>query len=269
MPSVGRVSMNSAKVNYAEKMHFPDTSSTTSEPDCSGSVVIGEGSKRYIPTSYGAEEVYRSSCRLVQPVHRSSTPVDRVIVPDASKLQFTSNARDRDRRHLTELDLPSVKKTKHRELNWTRKRSNYGNIGNARNLHHSEEFSIESVMTRKHKIREKNLGPRRNFVSVSSLGDKPYKIPDHSPNFFKEGGLIVGSSIVQRTKASPVTSTITSNGKPLKSLSAHERRELESVSYDMAAIETLSNSFYKRGQQQPSWEEKTGMWLCRPEEEND
>lgn len=34
----------------------------------------------------------------------------------------------------------------------------------------------------------------RNGMPVKSLGDKIYKAPDYKPGFFKEGGLIVGST---------------------------------------------------------------------------
>lgn len=34
----------------------------------------------------------------------------------------------------------------------------------------------------------------RNSIAVTSLGDKPYKYPEYSSNFYHEGGLIVGST---------------------------------------------------------------------------
>ena len=46
------------------------------------------------------------------------------------------------------------------------------------------------------------LESMRNGLGLNSLGDKIYKNPDYAPNFFKEGGLIAGSSIKER-KAPP------------------------------------------------------------------
>ena len=34
----------------------------------------------------------------------------------------------------------------------------------------------------------------RNGMPLKSLGDKIYKAPDYKPGFFKDGGLIVGST---------------------------------------------------------------------------
>ena len=38
-------------------------------------------------------------------------------------------------------------------------------------------------------------------MSLKSLGDKIYKTPDYQPGFFKEGGLITGSSNIARMKS--------------------------------------------------------------------
>ena len=42
---------------------------------------------------------------------------------------------------------------------------------------------------------------QRNGLPMSSLGDKNYKHPDYTPNFFKEGGLIAGSTNQLRMKS--------------------------------------------------------------------
>lgn len=34
----------------------------------------------------------------------------------------------------------------------------------------------------------------RNNIGVASLGDKPYKYPEYSNNFYRDGGLIPGST---------------------------------------------------------------------------
>jgi len=52
------------------------------------------------------------------------------------------------------------------------------------------------------KIRIKNLYDQRNGLPMTSLGDKVYKHPDYTPGFFKDGGLIAGSTNHARAKAS-------------------------------------------------------------------
>ena len=44
------------------------------------------------------------------------------------------------------------------------------------------------------KRRVETLYDQRNGLPLKSLGDKIYKHPDYQPHFYKEGGLIVGST---------------------------------------------------------------------------
>lgn len=273
----GRVimSVENSTVKFTKKQHFapaPFGATSNGSDSGSGSLVIGEGPKRYFAPSYGATDVYRSSCRLVEPVQRSNEAPVRVPYPKAHEVKCTTFTRDRDRRHLTESGLPSIISPKDRELNWTTKKTVLcGDDNQPRHSYKSNEYQIESKINRKQRVHDTDMGKKRNYISVASMGDKAYKGPEHSAGFFKDGGLIPGSSIIQRTKISsiPQNTTPADTNRSLKSLSAHEKRELDIMNNDRASIETLTNSFYKRGQQQPSWEEKTGMWMCRPEDEND
>ena len=54
------------------------------------------------------------------------------------------------------------------------------------------EYGVESVMTRKKRIL--SLYEQRNKMINTNPGDKNYKCVDNSPDFFKDGGLIVGST---------------------------------------------------------------------------
>ena len=49
------------------------------------------------------------------------------------------------------------------------------------------------------KIRVPGLEEQRNKISSASLGDKAYKYPEYSVDFYKAGGLIPGSTIKPRT----------------------------------------------------------------------
>lgn len=44
------------------------------------------------------------------------------------------------------------------------------------------------------KARIYDFEKQRNNITVSSLGDKPYKYPQQAPDFYKPGGLIPGST---------------------------------------------------------------------------
>jgi len=54
------------------------------------------------------------------------------------------------------------------------------------------EWALENRMSRKKRIL--SLYEQRNEMISLNPGDKTYKIVDNSPEFFKEGGLIVGST---------------------------------------------------------------------------
>jgi hypothetical protein len=54
------------------------------------------------------------------------------------------------------------------------------------------EYGVESVMTRKKRIL--SLYEQRNKMIDTNPGDKNYKCVENSPDFFKDGGLIVGST---------------------------------------------------------------------------
>jgi hypothetical protein len=42
------------------------------------------------------------------------------------------------------------------------------------------------------KIRIADLEVQRNGLTLASLGDKPYRNPDYSKDYFKDGGLVPG-----------------------------------------------------------------------------
>ena len=54
----------------------------------------------------------------------------------------------------------------------------------------------------KRKGRIVNSTVQRNKIPISNNGDKNYSHPTQSPDFFKNGGLIVGSSMIMRPKSS-------------------------------------------------------------------
>lgn len=54
------------------------------------------------------------------------------------------------------------------------------------------EYSQEGKMGMKKRVH--TIYDQRNGMPLSSLGDKIYKAPEYVPGFFKEGGLIVGST---------------------------------------------------------------------------
>lgn len=54
------------------------------------------------------------------------------------------------------------------------------------------EYYIDEVINRKKLVT--SLDARRNFMPIIAPGDKLYRNVDYSPDFYKEGGLVVGST---------------------------------------------------------------------------
>ena len=54
------------------------------------------------------------------------------------------------------------------------------------------EYSQEGVMGSKKRVQ--TMYEQRNGMPAKSLGDKIYKVPEYQSNFFKEGGLVTGST---------------------------------------------------------------------------
>ena len=55
-----------------------------------------------------------------------------------------------------------------------------------------QEYQVENRMQTK--ARMYGLEQQRNGLQVASLGDKAYKYPEYQSDFYKDGGLIAGST---------------------------------------------------------------------------
>jgi hypothetical protein len=113
------------------------------------------------------------------------------------------------------------------------------------------EYNIENMMTKKKRVF--TLGEQRNYFKNCKPGDKNYTCSDNSPDFFKEGGLIVGSTNrinlkkTSRKGNDNFYQTVDLNIKILNRNKIWSIRELmESLQFDKAYVKELNN-----------WESKT------------
>jgi len=60
------------------------------------------------------------------------------------------------------------------------------------NMESEKEKTIEETIGAKHRIN--NRDQMKNLLTSSAEGSKPYRHPEYSPDFFKIGGLVVGST---------------------------------------------------------------------------
>lgn len=105
------------------------------------------------------------------------------------------------------------------------------------------------------------------------VGDKAYRIVEHSDKYYAQGGLIAGSTIQLRKKSSVVMKKGPDNQgrttEAKKLISYAEKAKLAGIKEEINDVLVLTNSYTKLNQELPCWEEKTGFYIVRPEDEAD
>eukprot|EP00825_Cyclidium_porcatum_P048775 TRINITY_DN828_c0_g1_i2.p1 TRINITY_DN828_c0_g1~~TRINITY_DN828_c0_g1_i2.p1 ORF type:complete len:303 (+),score=60.48 TRINITY_DN828_c0_g1_i2:351-1259(+) len=99
-------------------------------------------------------------------------------------------------------------------------------------------YNLENQMGLK--VRVSNLQKQRNQLPVLSLGDKPYRHPDYSSNFFKEGGIIPSANMEAKKKKVIVEKQLKSVRVPGK-LTWKERVVKEEKQFDEEGMKDLES----------------------------
>ena len=112
---------------------------------------------------------------------------------------------------------------------------------------------------------------QRNDIPAVSLGDKYYKEVDRERNFFESGGLISGACITARKAKSRLGRESSADSlhyisKPMSTY--QEKKQNELLENELKQLRDLNNCSERLGQEIPSWERKTGLYLVNPEDEN-
>jgi hypothetical protein len=235
--------ISNSKVTLTEKIHFdksqPFGSASKGSDKLQGSVVPGEHGKVHFESRFSATREFKPSCKIVP--HLDRCPDDVSIPnrgPQLHTLKFTAYNPYRDRRHLTESD---ISRTDSSLVTNGKKIVMMEDTGYQRSQFRSSEGSMETTFNRKQRV---DAERRRNGIGVATSGDKSYRTPEHSVGYFKEGGLVSGSSINPR----PERRLKGKNGqeetacKSIKSLTAHEKREIDISESDRKQVEILTVS---------------------------
>ena len=85
---------------------------------------------------------------------------------------------------------------------------------------------------------------QRNNIPLTSMGDKAYKYPEYSKDFYKEGGLMVGSSNVMTYKTSGIVMDFYSNvqlkdGVPNTAVKWKDKVKKETQDHDQKLVASL------------------------------
>jgi hypothetical protein len=131
------------------------------------------------------------------------------------------------------------------------------------------EYDMETYMNKKQRAGE-SLDRMRNGIRVAVPGDRPFKCAEHEPGYYAKGGLIPGSSIQLRKSAKPERrpgEATTTTTKREKKLSYAEKQRIASEKYDLQQVAQLTQAFERQGNEVPSFEQRTGTYLVKPEDE--
>ena len=261
--------MDDTYVKFAKKKHFNEGESHLRATvlnnkivpdDSKGSLFIGTMGKNHYPMNYSQEETEKPHKK---PIYRKeSGEVElrgkKYLAIPAPKPNRPTGTR--------KIEVALSSDTYEIMMPIKRKVTGFGQK--------SVEYDMETSMNRKQRV---NNERSRNYIPTSHLGDKSYKNADREPGFYKSGGLVIGSSIRMRESTNPLEKSRKQGGdtnvKVNAPLSNHKtftaKIQKFAREFDINQVSCLTNATVNLGQSVPSWEEKTGYWLCRPEDEND
>jgi hypothetical protein len=225
--------------------------------------MLEEGGRAHFPGKVGVEDQFKPCLRLVGPAKAKSDEWRPKGAKHFAEHMYDDIKRP-EQRHFEESLSRSASATNISDK-WTSKMRIPGPK--------SVEYYMEPYINRKQRV--SCIDGQRNGISIASQGDKPYKDPIYEPEFHKKGGLISGSTIQLRKSAKPElrksegTFVMNSTTKPKLTMTFAQKQVRAGLEYDLQEVLALNKPIEKLGQVVPSWEERTGYWLCRPEDEAD
>jgi hypothetical protein len=154
-----------------------------------------KSSSRYIPEKRSNEYMFKPSLKLVKSYLenvRKQHQIDKGRKHEFDCLNKISDTYDNNLFFTRNRKLEKIKSSS-LILPKLKKEIKTRNLVLYRSL---SELNVEKAMTRKKRIN--SLEQQRNYYSIVNPGDKNYRYAECSENFFKEGGLIPGSTNILR-----------------------------------------------------------------------
>eukprot|EP01036_Dinobryon_divergens_P033225 gene33225-42963_t len=265
------------KVSLAQKNHEPQCAPKYDQLKASilsdyvpiSTTLIDDNGKKRFDTRYSDTEQFKPSCKLIS--HKESdeqyNPRGKKYIPgqpycareiENQKKRYIESEATRRSETAT---LPTVE--------WTTKKTVLMSDGNPAYKKESKDFDMESYMCQKQRI--KSELQQRNYIGTATPGDKAYYEADREPGFYAKGGLVTGSTISVKKSGKPTLKKNESNSN--KSLGVklgetyEEKVKKKEKKHDVDEVKYLTIATEEAGEAVPSWEEKTGMFLIRPEDE--
>ena len=154
-----------------------------------------KSSSRYIPEKRSNEYMFKPSLKLVKSYLenvRKQHQIDKGRKHEFDCLNKISDTYDNNLFFARKRKLEKIKSSS-LILPKLKKEIKTRNLVLYRSL---SELNVEKAMTRKKRIN--SLEQQRNYYNIVNPGDKNYRYAECSENFFKEGGLIPGSTNILR-----------------------------------------------------------------------
>mmetsp|Transcript_12238 Transcript_12238/g.12320 ORF Transcript_12238/g.12320 Transcript_12238/m.12320 type:complete len:289 (-) Transcript_12238:83-949(-) len=278
--------MESFKQHFSEKRHISSVSHVLPGPvldtqlvrdDRYGSVVIGEKGRSHYQVPYGKEDEFKPNLKQVSYLDHSGDQILRgvrsypqkvennpILAPEAPQTRPLMRLVPEARGHVSgDNEMPA---------GWVYRNKVIRSDGIPAAANRSEEYNIEPTMSRKTRV-DGLLGKRGN-IPLARLGDKAYTSPEQSSGFYKENGLIPGSSITFRSSKGKGSHIISRENPaavaagvsetlfpPSLAGPAHynEKKKKQDMNYDMEQVKALTESGISMGQKVLSWEQRTGL----------
>lgn len=265
--------------HFAQKNHHPLAEPSRKSfhnhlllhSDDSLSIVPGEGTRNHFGEIYSNVEVLKPMKKQIPFRRNGEEAIERgkrpIKIPPCTN-EFISLGRkhndEQQARRSEECDKLCVGWTsrtfvKDNETGELRSRARAG-----------KEYDMEVYMNRKQRV--KTTEQMRNGIPQATAGDKYYYEADREPGFYAKGGIIPGSTIQLRVSAKPTMrkkdDVTNKNSKKFTMTYAEKQKILES-DYEKNQVYVLTNISSKLNQKVESWENRTGFFLVKPEEEND
>lgn len=231
--------------------------------DLSGGLIEGDKGSKHFPPSYSKIQEWKCSMRINQDRKEySSEIVERgkkyVSPPKPGPSQEWPGSLKRNEEQANRRGIPML-----------------GLSVNFKSLKHfpprgeAIEYDMETYMNKKQRS-GRSIEIMRNGIPVAVPGDRAFKKVEHEPGYHAKGGLIPGSSIQLRKSAKPELrggeeTTKVKKGTPKLSYKEKQRQQAEMD--DKKAVYILTNPSQKQGQSVPGFEERTGCYLVKPEDE--
>ena len=157
--------------------------------------LIDRGKMHYLPTYSGEKEWKPAKTKIVRSVASEQTFTKKSAPLKPSEHQVQGHVKFFPEQFTRKSEIND-------KLFETRRVVLQEDTGIPVKFRNSEEFKFEDYMNRKQRIN--SLSKARNGINVANPGDKAFKHPEHSANFYSIGGLIPGSSIKLKPKTSIV-----------------------------------------------------------------